>query len=131
LLATKNITQQICHQPLRDRTKTISITAVTGVSLAFAAFVLRLLARMMTGQYGMDDWIMIFAMVYRPKIRIYIQSLYNIGLCDPALCTGCCSYVTSCRLHDVTWLVVADRGLGKDIWSIPFDNITYILYVSE
>jgi hypothetical protein len=31
----------------------------------------------------------------------------------------------------LTWLVVADRGLGKDIWSLPFDNITYILYVSE
>jgi hypothetical protein len=30
----------------------------------------------------------------------------------------------------LTWLPVADYGLGKDIWSIPFRNITYILHVS-
>jgi hypothetical protein len=30
----------------------------------------------------------------------------------------------------LTWLPVADYGLGKDIWSIPFRNITYILQVS-
>ncbi|KAH8674367.1 hypothetical protein BGZ60DRAFT_526338 [Tricladium varicosporioides] len=26
-------------------------------------------------------------------------------------------------------VILADHGLGKDIWSLPFDNITYILYI--
>ncbi|KAG0645125.1 hypothetical protein D0Z07_9202, partial [Hyphodiscus hymeniophilus] len=26
-------------------------------------------------------------------------------------------------------VVLADRGLGKDLWSLPFDDITYILYI--
>ncbi|KAH6662687.1 hypothetical protein B0J14DRAFT_621822 [Halenospora varia] len=94
LLIIKNITKSICGQPLQDRTKMVSITAIAGVSLAFLAFALCLLARIMTGQYGMDDWTMIVTML-------------------------------------LTWLVVADWGLGKDIWSLPFDSITYILYISE
>lgn len=27
-------------------------------------------------------------------------------------------------------MVVANHGLGKDIWFVPFENITHILYVS-
>jgi len=26
---------------------------------------------------------------------------------------------------------VADTGLGKDMWTLPFKNITHILYVSK
>jgi hypothetical protein len=26
---------------------------------------------------------------------------------------------------------VANDGLGKDIWTVPFDKITYILHVSQ
>ena len=26
---------------------------------------------------------------------------------------------------------VADSGLGKDMWTLPFENITHILYVSK
>jgi hypothetical protein len=40
------------------------------------AFALCLLARIMTGQYGMDDWTMIIAMVVTPKIKNYTVNLY-------------------------------------------------------
>jgi hypothetical protein len=28
-------------------------------------------------------------------------------------------------------MVVANHGFGTDIWSMPFENITYVLYVSQ
>lgn len=28
-------------------------------------------------------------------------------------------------------IAVADTGLGKDMWTLPFKNITHILYVSK
>jgi hypothetical protein len=60
---TKNITEEVCHQPLRDRTKIISITAIVGFVLASLAVMLRILSRIKSGQPGMDDWTIIAAMV--------------------------------------------------------------------
>lgn len=66
----KNITETLHHHPLRDRTKAVSITSIVGVSLAFVALTLRLLARMTVGQWGNDDWIILAAMVCLPKSQI-------------------------------------------------------------
>lgn len=30
----------------------------------------------------------------------------------------------------LTICIVANTGLGKDMWTLPIDNITHILYVS-
>ncbi|KAG0647507.1 hypothetical protein D0Z07_6697 [Hyphodiscus hymeniophilus] len=52
----------LCRQPVRDRTKLVSVSAIVGVSLAALTFALRLLARTMSCQLGLDDWSMIAAM---------------------------------------------------------------------
>jgi hypothetical protein len=66
------MTEAICHRPLRNRTKAISITAIVGISLALLAFVLRALARMTTGQFGIDDWAMTAAIVRIPQTESYL-----------------------------------------------------------
>ncbi|KAG9228713.1 hypothetical protein BJ875DRAFT_227006 [Amylocarpus encephaloides] len=59
---TRNIAERYCNQPLRDRTNTVLITAVVGVSLALFAVVLRLLSRFKSRKPGIDDWTIIAAM---------------------------------------------------------------------
>jgi hypothetical protein len=61
--ATENITAEICGWPLRDRTRSVSVTGIVGISLAMMIFLLRIIARTKTHQFGMDDWTMIMAMV--------------------------------------------------------------------
>ncbi|PVH75952.1 hypothetical protein DL98DRAFT_465808 [Cadophora sp. DSE1049] len=97
-LTTRNMTEAICHQPLRDRSKLVSTAGLVGIALSLLAVVLRILARAIGGQFGMDDWTMIVAM----------------GFVIPISAMA---------------VVLADRGMGKDIWSIPFDDITYILHI--
>lgn len=70
-IATKNVTEAICQQPLRDRTKAVSVAAIIGISLAALALILRLLARTLSRQFGMDDWTMIAAMVWMLISRSY------------------------------------------------------------
>ena len=61
--ATANLTAEICGWPLRDRTRSVSVTGIVGISLAMVTFLLRIIARTKTQQFGMDDWTMIMAMV--------------------------------------------------------------------
>ncbi|KAK0113101.1 hypothetical protein ONS95_014805 [Cadophora gregata] len=97
-LTTKSITESICSRPIRDRTNTVSVTAIVGVSLALLALLLRLLSRIKSRRPGMDDWTMIIAM----------------------------GFVIPLSAMAVT---LANHGLGKDIWSVQFENITHILYI--
>jgi hypothetical protein len=62
-IATKNISDAICGVPLRDRTRLVSATGIAGVSLAATTVALRVIARIRSNQFGMDDWTMVFAMV--------------------------------------------------------------------
>lgn len=61
--ATKTLTEAICYRPIRNRTKAVSITAIVGISLALLTFILRVLARMTSGQFGIDDWAITAAIV--------------------------------------------------------------------
>ncbi|KAL2817614.1 hypothetical protein BJX63DRAFT_419555 [Aspergillus granulosus] len=103
-LTTKNVTSTSCGAPIRDRTKAVSITGLTGGALALLAFFLRIIARLPCcgGQIGWDDWTMALTMVCFLDLR------------SPESC-----------LTDI----VAEDGLGKDMWVVPFDNITHILYI--
>ena len=67
----KNMTETICGQPRRDRSNAVSITGIVGISLTMVAFLLRILARRVHHQFGMDDWTMIIAMVpFEPTIHV-------------------------------------------------------------
>ena len=48
---------------MRDRRGTVSITGIVGMSLALITFLVRLMARMITGKLEMDDWTVMVAMV--------------------------------------------------------------------
>ena len=63
-LATKNISEAICGSPLRDRARSVSVIGISGISLAMVIFLLRILARAKSHQFGTDDWTMILAMVH-------------------------------------------------------------------
>ncbi|KAH7379058.1 hypothetical protein BKA64DRAFT_728174 [Cadophora sp. MPI-SDFR-AT-0126] len=97
-IATKCITESIYNRLLRNRTNVVSITAIVGVSLTLLAVILRFLSRMKSRKPGIDDWTMIIA----------------IGFMIP--------------LSAIAIILVANHGLGKDIWSVPFENITHVLY---
>lgn len=63
------MTEAICHQPRRDRSKLVSTAGLVGVALSLLVFALRILARAIGGQFGMDDWTMIVAMVQVQTIK--------------------------------------------------------------
>jgi hypothetical protein len=64
--ATKNASQTACGAPVRDRTKAVLITGIVRGALALLLASLRLLARRPGaggGEFGLDDWTIISAMV--------------------------------------------------------------------
>ncbi|EPS29322.1 hypothetical protein POX_f08366 [Penicillium oxalicum] len=98
-LATKNVTSSACGAPIRDRTKVVSYAGVAGGIVALIAFILRIIAR--------------------------IKCSTTIGMDDLTMTVTMCLLVTLSALS----VVLAEAGLGRDIWTIPTKNITYILYI--
>lgn len=69
------MTETICGKPRRDRSNAVSITGIVGISLAMITFLLRVLARIVHHQLGIDDWTMITAMVLLSKVIILCGDL--------------------------------------------------------
>ncbi|CAG8876608.1 unnamed protein product [Penicillium nalgiovense] len=96
---------QKCHLnsvrgPIRDHTKIVSHAGVAGGIVALVAFILRMLARLSCcGGIFGADD---WTMMLTVALLIPLSALS---------------------------VVLADSGLGKDMWTLPFDNITHILYV--
>ncbi|KAF2502651.1 hypothetical protein BU16DRAFT_554699 [Lophium mytilinum] len=99
-LVTKNFTSSAFGAPIRDRTKDVSITGVTGGALALVVVGLRVIARLpcLGGQWGNDDWAILVAML-------------------PVIPLTCLS------------VILANDGLGKDLWTVPFEKVTTILHL--
>ncbi|KAF2748513.1 hypothetical protein M011DRAFT_400906, partial [Sporormia fimetaria CBS 119925] len=99
-LTTKNITETLLGNPVRDHTKMVSYTAMSIGMLTFICVILRVIARLhiFGGVWGKDDWVILAAMI--PTIPITFLSI-----------------------------VLAEKGLGKDMWTVPHDNITDILRI--
>ncbi|CAG8971536.1 hypothetical protein HYALB_00005432 [Hymenoscyphus albidus] len=76
---------------------------------------LRLLSRLKSRQPGIDDWAMVAAMVSMPTIESY-NSITK-------------AYLRQRFVIPLSALAIVRHGLGKDIWSIPFESITAILYI--
>ncbi|CAI7676271.1 unnamed protein product [Penicillium palitans] len=99
-LATKNVTSSACGVPIRDHTKIVSYAGVGGGIVALIAFILRMLARLSCcGGIFGAD-----------DWTMILTMLFLIPL-------------------SALSVVLANAGLGKDMWTLPFDNITHILYV--
>ncbi|KAH2907221.1 hypothetical protein LV164_008177 [Aspergillus fumigatus] len=98
-LATKNVTSSACEMPVRDRTRVVSIAGVAGGALALFAFVFRMIARLPC--CGGQFGMDDLAMIVTMSLVIPLSALSA---------------------------VLANLGLGKDIWTVSPDNITHILY---
>ncbi|RMY79527.1 hypothetical protein D0864_09078 [Hortaea werneckii] len=99
-LSTKNATDLLCSRPVRDDSKSVSYVGVAGGILAVIAYILRMISRLPTFG-GQLGW-------------------------DDALMTFAILEVIPLTVFSV---ILANLGLGKDIWKIPFENITGILKV--
>ncbi|KKK16523.1 hypothetical protein ARAM_003075 [Aspergillus rambellii] len=99
-LTTKNVTSTACGAPVRDRSTVITVAGLTGGGIALLAFLLRVLARL-------------------PCCG------GQFGMDDWTMAlTMCCMIPLSVLSYPL-----AKIGLGKDMWTVPFDNITHILYI--
>ncbi|RAO64886.1 uncharacterized protein BHQ10_000898 [Talaromyces amestolkiae] len=98
--ATKNVTSTLCGAPIRDRTAVVSVAGLAGGALAIVFFLLRMVTRL-------------------PRFGV------SFGLDDAVL-----TFVIGLAIV-LTYFsyVLASHGLGKDMWTVPFDNITHILYI--
>ncbi|PGH01028.1 hypothetical protein GX51_05464 [Blastomyces parvus] len=104
-LTAKRISENLCGHPERDRTSLISISGVVGAAVAFAAFILRMITKV--PYFG--------GQFHADDWAIAVAMVFGIPL-------------------GVLSVPLANAGLGKDMWNVPFDKITYILkiyYVQE
>ncbi|KAG4028589.1 hypothetical protein MFRU_020g00320 [Monilinia fructicola] len=98
LLTTKNVTETMCGAPVRDRTKDPSYIGVIGGGIALVAYLLRIISSILT----VRQW----------------------GSDDWAMS----SVVALAVPPTIFSVILADNGLGKDIWTLTADNITNILF---
>ncbi|KAL4789540.1 hypothetical protein BDV19DRAFT_396942 [Aspergillus venezuelensis] len=99
-LTTKNVTQTACGAPIRDRAKLVSVTGVVGGVLALLVFIMRICARL--PYFG-----------------------GQLGADDWTMGLAMCCIIPLSALS----YVLADIGLGKDMWTVPFERITRVLYI--
>ncbi|KAF2089794.1 hypothetical protein K490DRAFT_62671 [Saccharata proteae CBS 121410] len=98
-LTTKNITQTACGATPRDRSTEVSYVGVVGGAIALLAVVLRVIARLPCMGGGFGLDDYVLLATLIPMIPLTILSVF-----------------------------LADFGLGKDMWTVPFKDITKILY---
>ncbi|KAG5290871.1 CFEM domain-containing protein [Histoplasma capsulatum G186AR] len=82
-LTTQRISDLKCGRPIRDRTKVVSIAGVVGGGVAFLAFILRMMARLPFfngGPFGMDDVMIIVAMIFAIPFTVFSVFIANAGL---------------------------------------------------
>ncbi|OCK81388.1 hypothetical protein K432DRAFT_351109 [Lepidopterella palustris CBS 459.81] len=99
-LTAKNFSETAIGAPVRDRTHLVTIIELTGGAIALLAVLLRLMER--------------------------LPCLGGVwGLDDWAI------IVTMIPVIPLTCLsiVLAKDGLGKDVWTVPFENINHILRI--
>jgi len=101
-LTTKAYTENNCGAPVRNNSQAVIVAAMVGMALAFVAFVLRMMARF-TGAAGGFWW-------------------------DDAVMCLVMGLVIPLSAFSV---VLSHLGLGRDIWTLSFENITGIAWVSQ
>jgi hypothetical protein len=104
-VATKNATTTFCHTPVRDNSTTMRVTNIILCVVAISCVLLRL------------------------GFKVFEFGFAELGLDDYA--------VIAATILGVPTVVIIDRGvvpngLAKDVWTVPFDDITkfaFWLYV--
>ncbi|KAF1951534.1 hypothetical protein CC80DRAFT_203280 [Byssothecium circinans] len=99
-LTTKNFTETAFGAPHRDHTHLVSYFGVIGGGVAIVAVILRVCARL---PFFGGTWGWDDWAIMAAMVPIFPLTFLSVPL--------------------------ANYGLGKDIWTVPFDNITTILHV--
>ena len=104
---------------MRDESHVVSYVGVAGGVLAVAAYALRMVSRLpcFGGTLGWDDAVMTIAV-----LEVIPLTVFSV------ICKQCYNVHWSTKRADQC-IAVANLGLGKDIWTVPFGNITNILKV--
>ena len=106
--ATKNTTATLCGEPIRDETHIVSYAGVIGCVIAVVAYLLRMISKVSFPCEGA------------------VKVINNLWW-DDAVATFAMAEIIALSAFSV---VLADLGLGKDIWTLSPTNITHILKVS-
>lgn len=111
-LTTKNTTATLCSHPIRDHTLIVFYSGIIGLAIAVAAYILRISGKIQSPCSGGIRWT---STLWWDDFVMTIAMLLIIPVSAMSV-------------------VLANTGLGKDIWTLPFDNITKILriyYIDE
>ncbi|KAJ5785295.1 uncharacterized protein N7503_010507 [Penicillium pulvis] len=107
-LTAVNVTDTTCGTSIRDRTSISVIVPAVGMSVTLVLIALRLYARLVVNKLNMekDDWATVF-----------------LGCCAVPVNVG-----SIVRTKSLTVAPVGKAGLGRDMWTLEFTNITRIFY---
>lgn len=118
--ATQAWQMKTCKAPIRDKGPATSRVNISLVTIATLCVCLRFLARWRVAgsTFGWDDWTILAAWI----LVIPSTTMFQIS-----------SFSTLCYLRpnlpaDLPQIVI-HNGLGRDIWTVPFDNITIMFKV--
>ncbi|KAI5361673.1 hypothetical protein Slin14017_G084060 [Septoria linicola] len=99
----KNVSATICEEPMRSRQYTIKY-GIAGFTLVVIAYILRILPKTVGFAFNKH----VVSQLWWDDIAISISMLIAI----PAI---------------VLAILITEAGLGKDVWAVPFPNITRML----
>ncbi|KAK8190391.1 uncharacterized protein BKA78DRAFT_252685 [Phyllosticta capitalensis] len=98
-LTTKNVSLTACGAEVRDISSSFTAIGITGMVIAFLAFLLRMAASLgKTGrQVSWDDWTMLLLVILAIPPAVFAP-------------------------------ILADNGMGRDIWTLTSEQITNVLH---
>lgn len=137
-IAAVNVTDTTCGASIRDRTSISVIVPAVGMSVTLVLIILRLYVRLVVNKLNMekDDWATVFLGVRSctTTFRRIRANCYSVVRCQSTSGRSCVSKIgyitlsfTSANL--LTAPPVAKAGLGRDMWTLEFTNITRVFYV--
>lgn len=111
--AALNITKTACHAPVRDSSITIKVLGPTFATVAALFVAIRLAVRWNT--LGFDDAAIVLAFGTGAAVAGLNYMSRYFAPKDKCFLT----------------FAVGMHGLGKEVWTVPFDNINKVLYVRD
>ncbi|KAM3416072.1 hypothetical protein BST61_g9557 [Cercospora zeina] len=107
-LTTKNVSDTLCQAPFRDRRPKNRILVLSGLGVASIAFLLRICSKINFSRSANGGW----------STTLWWDDAVIIG-----------AFVLICGFDSLGFPSM-DAGLGTDVWTIEFPNITRVLKVA-